>query len=198
MLLLKISIEDYKGGYHFMYSDELMHFGVKGMKWGQRKSKYVSALDAARANYKNSKKSGKNTEEFKRAKKAYKKEKENNKKAINEAYNNIQDSRTLTSKAASSMGLSYNNATYKKAAKNMVNKGMDQKTAVSKAKMSAWVNAGMMVAGSLLYSNRNKIVSSVKKYANQKAIQKANRGLARIGTFQLEKVAKNVYQEVMR
>lgn len=181
-----------------MYSDELMHFGVKGMKWGQRKSKYVSSLDSARANYKNAKKSGKNTEEFKRAKKVYKKEKENNKKAINEAYNKIQDSRTLTSKAASSMGLNYNNATYRKAAKNMVNKGMDQKTAVSKAKMSAWENAGMMVAGSLLYSNRNKIVSSIKKYANQKAIQKANQGLARIGTFQLEKVAKNVYQEVMR
>ena len=116
-----------------MYSDELMHFGVKGMKWGQRKSKYVSSLDTARANYKNSKKSGKNTEEFKRAKKAYKKEKENNKKAINEAYNKIQDSRTLTSKAASSMGLSYNNATSKKAAKNMVNKEIPEESLVARS-----------------------------------------------------------------
>ena len=211
-----------------MHSDELMHFGVKGMKWGHRKNNYTTSLDTAKANYKSAKgdytksfnkaynrsimayspikkhrqanderwnKVSNDAEKLRDARKVYKQEKKANRQAINNAYKEINKTRSTASKLGFGM---YNDATYRKAAKNMVNKGMDQKTAVSKAKMSAWKNTGMMVAGSLVYANRNKILSSVKKYVNQKAMQKANQGLARIGTFQLEKVAKNVYQEVMR
>ena len=80
----------------------------------------------------------------------------------------------------------------------MVNKGMDQKTAISKAKASAWKNAGIAVAGSFLYANRDKVISGVKKYANAKAIQRANSGLARIGTMKRKHVGQNVYEYVMK
>ena len=56
----------------------------------------------------------------------------------------------------------------------------------------------MAVAGSLLIANSDKIVSGIKKYANQKAIQRANAGLARIGTMKLVKVAGNVYEYKMK
>ena len=44
----------------------------------------------------------------------------------------------------------------------------------------------------------NMTVSKMSKYARQKAVQRANAGLARIGTFQYEKVARNVYRTVMK
>lgn len=75
---------------------------------------------------------------------------------------------------------------------------MDQKKAISKAKMSAWRNYGMIVAGNILISNSDKIISGIQKYANQKAIQRANAGLARIGTMKLVKVAGNVYEYRMK
>ena len=37
-------------------TDELMHYGVKGMKWGVRRARPQTAVDSARANYKSAKK----------------------------------------------------------------------------------------------------------------------------------------------
>lgn len=38
------------------YDGELMHYGVKGMKWGVRRARPQTAVDSARANYKTAKK----------------------------------------------------------------------------------------------------------------------------------------------
>lgn len=114
------------------------------------------------------------------------------KKAINKAYDNVRKSESIGSR------MTYSSATYRKAAKNMINKGMDQKTAVSKAKVAAWRNTGIAAASAFIYANRDKIYSGVKKYANAKARQRANAGLARIGTMKLAKVAGNVYEYKMR
>ena len=211
-----------------MSNDELMHYGVLEMKKKKKKASYTTSLDSAKANYKSAKKTynksfnkaydhafaayspikkhrqnntarweqvQKDAEALKKAKSAYNKEKKANKQAINKAYNEINKTRSTASKLGFGM---YNDATYRKAAKNMVNKGMDQKTAISKAKASAWKNAGIAVAGSFLYANRDKVISGVKKYANAKAIQRANSGLARIGTMKLKHVGQNVYEYVMK
>lgn len=217
-----------------MNNDELMHYGVLGMKWGKRKNYYGQSGDKYRASNgvtvgapKNArvaafrkvqgsklggaalngmakantafygrgkskatwqnieKQTRKETDAVREANKAHK-------KAINKAYDNIRKSESIGSR------MTYNSATYRKAAKNMVNKGMDQKTAVSKAKAAAWRNSGLAVAGTFLYANKDKLIGDVKKYANTRAMQKANAGLARIGTMKLTKVAGNVYEYRMR
>ena len=179
-----------------MENNHLEHHGVKGMKWGHRKARYQSDLDIARSNYRSAKKAHQRSEidskGLQNSKQAYKKAKKENKQAIDKAYNKIRRNELLN------VGLKYNSATYKKAAKNMVNKGMDQKTAVSKAKAAAWRNAGLMVAGQFAYANKDKAVNVVKKYANQKAMQRANASLARIGTMKLTKVAGNIYEYRMK
>lgn len=198
-----------------MNNDELMHFGVKGMQWGKRKTNYTDRMslgakyhnkaakriqkdadDLLKNGYKNEAKAVQKVADIQRAKATTSQNKyiakRERKQAINDAYKTIKKSQSLGSR------MTYNDATYKKAAKNMVDKGMDQKKAISNAKMSAWRNSGMAVAGSLLIANSDKIVSGIKKYANQKAIQRANAGLARIGTMKLVKVAGNVYEYKMK
>ena len=114
-----------------------------------------------------------------------------NKRDIDKAYNKILSGESIGSK------LMYGNGTYRKAAINMVNKGMDQKTAVSKAKAAAWRNTGLMIAASVVFANRDKLISGVKQYAITKAMQRVNKGLNRIGTMKLVKVAENVYERRM-
>jgi hypothetical protein len=192
-----------------MSNNELMHYGVLGMKWGKRKTsignRYHSraarsvqkdADELRKSGYESEAKAVQKVADKHRAKAVASQKKydvkQERKQAINKAYENIRR-KELTSRR-----IAYQGSVYKQAAKNMVDKGMDQKTAVSKAKIAAWRNYGLMVAGQYVYRNRNKIISSVKKYANQKAMQRANAGLAKIGTMKLVKVAGNVYEYKMK
>lgn len=192
-----------------MSNNELMHYGVLGMKWGKRKTSLGNRYHsrAARSVQKDAdklRKSGRESEakavqkvaDEHRAKAVASQKKydvkQERKQAINKAYQNIRKSESLGSR------MTYQDGVYKNAAKYMIDKDMDQKTAVSKAKIAAWRNYGLMVAGQYMYRNRNKIISSVKKYANQKAMQRANAGLAKIGTMKLVKVAGNVYEYKMK
>lgn len=110
------------------------------------------------------------------------------KDAINSTYNKLAKQRSITDR------MMYYDSTYKKAATNIVNKGMDEKTAISRAKMSAKRRAAIATAASLLYSNKDVLAYHAKKYTTEKARQKANKGLARIGTMKLKHVGKNVYE----
>ena len=156
-------------------SDELYHYGVLGTKLGKRKARYASDLDIAKSNYKSAKKAYKrseiNSKSLSTAKQTYKREKKKNKTAIRK---NQHEMRLMD-----------------------LRKGMDKKTAISKAKVAAWRNSGIAVASAFVYANGDKIASSVKKYANAKARQRANAGLARTGTMKLTKVAGNVYEYKM-
>ncbi len=173
-----------------MSNNELMHYGVLGMKWGKRKTSLGNRYHSRAA------RSVQKVADEHRAKAVASQKKydikRERKQAINKAYQNIIKSESVGSR------MTYQKDVYKKAAKNMINKGMDQKTAVSKAKIAAWRNYGLIVAGQYVYRNKNKIISSVKKYANQKAMQRANAGLAKIGTMKLVKVAGNVYEYKMK
>lgn len=174
----------------------------KSAKKAYNKS-FTKAYNKAAAAYSPSKKhrvandarwdqASKDAERVKSTKSAYKQAKKEQKQAINKAYKQI------SSTESRKIGFHYNSATYKKAAKNMVNKGMDQKTAVSKAKASAWRNTGLAIAGQVVYANRDKIASGFKKYANDKAMQKVNESLGKIGTMKLVKVAGDVYEYRMK
>ena len=191
-----------------MENDELMHYGVLGMKWGKRKATYTSlgnkyhsraarniqkdADNLRKHGYKNEAKAVQKVADKHRTKAQISQEKyqakKDNKRDIEKAYNKIRYDESLKGR------MRYDKATYRLAAKNMVNKGMDQKTAVSKAKASAWRNVELYVAGRIAYDNRDKVINSIKKYANTKTMQRTNRNLARIGTMKLKHVGKNVYE----
>ena len=201
-------------------TEYLQHFGVKGMKWGvrrARKASSASARDAANlrkygytkeadAVQKVSDKQRRKADDLQRKldsrrdvrnSKIYKVGSKINKanstrKKIKKEYRDIMVRESPFSRAI------YSPQVYKKAAKNVVKKGMDRKTAIKKAKTSAWIQTGAAAATSALsmlaMANANKIA----KYANERSIQKANASLARIGTFTYKKVAGDVYERVMR
>lgn len=153
-----------------MNDNELMHYGVLGMRWWHHKSPESYGGSVTK------------TGKYRAS---------NKQKKFDKAYNKILSDESIGSK------LMYGKGTYKKAAINMVNKGMDQKTAVSKAKAAAWRNTGLGIAASVVFANRDKLISGVKQYAITKAMQRVNKGLNRIGTIKLVKVAENVYERRM-
>ena len=176
-------------------SDYIEHHGVLGMKWGHKRTKYTSAYEQAKRNFKDEKKyrNAGHIENPNAAKNAYKSEKRKRKATLNK-----ETTKMWLHDVVSKSGLTYSRGTYSKAAKNMIDKGMSKNEALRKAKVEAWRNTGIAAVAGLTYSNRDKLINVARKYANTRSIQKANSSLARIGTMKLVKVAGDVYEYRMK
>lgn len=119
--------------------DDIMHFGVKGMKWGVRRSKYyMDDGSLTRYGKLRSQKRSMSPDRYKKLKKQYKED-------VNNQYKKIKGGTSLGQK------LLYNNATRKRQAEYMVNRKMSEADAAKKAKKDAWRNAAWMLPASAAY-----------------------------------------------
>lgn len=132
-------------------SDELMHYGVLGMKWGKRKANYNNA-------------STKKSSAQVRADRA--KEEAASARKLADKYVNSMDKKTAKRQAladakAEKKQLIYNDETRRKAAKYVVDQNMTMQDATAKADADAVRNIGVILAtlGGItlasLYANSN-------------------------------------------
>ena len=175
-------------------TEYLQHFGVKGMKWGVRKKYYnkdgtlntSGRQKQVKDTYKSERRAATSRAERKAAKNKYKNsiEKTYNKnyKPINRSY----DAYNIGQKGANRINDKMN------AGKSYVRARTEEYTKAMAKSMA--ITAGLLATPAIA----NRTINSVRKYANEKTIQKANASLARIGTFTYEKVAGDVYNRVMR
>lgn len=95
--------------------DYIEHYGVMGMKWGHRRTKYMSAYTQAKRNFKDEKNMYRHTgdiEKLNAAKNAYKSEKRKRKATLNKETNKM-----WLHDVVSKPGATYSRGTYSKAAK---------------------------------------------------------------------------------
>lgn len=203
---------------YMIVGGQLYHHGIKGQKWGVRryqnkdgtrtpagKKRYADADGLTtwdkekqlKKTYKAEKKAAGSWKEKREAKKRYNsnveelydknyKMKGDNLKGVVGTYNFYDDRHTLGKKGVARLndrmnaGESYGKAWAKEYARSVAT--------------GYAISAAMMATPVIATAAAN----SFSNYANQRAVQKANAGLARIGTFKYEKVAKNVYRQVMK
>lgn len=146
-------------------NDELIHYGVLGMKWGKRKARYDQG------DSKGSKKSN----------------------TINKKYNDSYqyfDRKTFGNRGVSRINKRMNEGmSYDEAYEKEVKRAFNTRRAVT---------VGLPIASAIVKKATPTIKKYAEQYATNKARQRANDCLAKIGTIQYEKVAGDVYQRVMR
>lgn len=176
------------------HDDELYHYGVKGMKWGVRRKYYNKdgSLNTSgkqrelKRTYKAEKKAASSRNERKAAKTRYR-------QGIEKTYNKKYDSlnRAIDQQNIGKRGVNRIN--------DRINRGESYAKASTKEYAKSYAK-GMAISAALMASPyiANAAMKSISKYANTRAMQRANDGLAKIGTFQYERVAGEVYRKVMK
>lgn len=191
----------------------LCHHGIKGQKWGVRrfqkkdgsltpagKKRYGETWGKEKelySQYKTEKKAAGSRAERKAAKKRYESNLEDlydknyrmkgdNLEGVLGTFNYYSDRHNFGPKGVARIN-------------DRMNAGDSYSKAYTKELVRTTVT-GYAVATAILAAPAvaTAATNSFKGYANEKAIQKAQKGLTRIGTFQYEHVAKNVYQKVMK
>ena len=127
-----------------MKQDELMHYGVPGMRWGHRKALPISSqrarYDAAKQQYKADKKVyRKNSTQLNKSKSAMKKAKKDRKQSMKSAYYDIKKSESIKEK------LIYGDSSRNKAAKYVVDNNMSISDAKKKANKEAIRNSAIIL-----------------------------------------------------
>ena len=127
-----------------MNKDELMHYGVPGMRWGHRKALPISSqrarYDAAKQRYKADKKVyRKNSTQLNKSKSAMKKAKKDRKQSMKSAYYDIKKSESIKEK------LIYGGSSRQKAAKYVVDNNMSISDAKKKANKEAIRNSAIIL-----------------------------------------------------
>ena len=127
-----------------MNQDELMHYGVPGMRWGHRKALPISSqrarYDTAKQQYKADKKVyRKNSTQLNKSRSAMKKAKKDRKQSMKSAYYDIKKSESIKEK------LIYGGSSRQKAAKYVVDNNMSISDAKKKANKEAIRNSAIIL-----------------------------------------------------
>ncbi len=153
-----------------MNTNELYHYGVKGMRWGIRRNRKKDNINTANKN----------------------------RKKIIYSRKDMEIDRIL-----------YGDRGVNRIKKRMNNGSSHRKAVIMETMREIGVNTVVpsvvtlasldhMTNGSIHKYMFKTFSEAARKYANNRAKQKANAGLARIGTYSYRKVAKDVYESVMR